>query len=56
MTDIDYTDALALLTDIPAQGKSLLLRLEQVVQCTGLNRNANKTKYTCSKKRETSAL
>ena len=47
MTDTDFTDNLALLTNIPAQAESLLYSLEQAVRSIGLYLNADKTEFMC---------
>ena len=47
MTDADYADDLALLTNTSAQVKSLLHNLEQAAGSIGLNVNANKTEFMC---------
>ena len=46
MTDVDYTDDLALLINTPAQAESILQSLKQVID---LYVNANKTKFICFK-------
>ena len=38
----DYTEDLALLANIPAQGESLLHSLEQTAEAIGFHVNANK--------------
>ena len=43
ITDADYPDALALLTNTPAQAKSLLHRLEQEAGGISLHENLDKT-------------
>ena len=51
ITDVDYTDDIALLANTPAQAKSLLLSLEQAVGGIGLHVNADKTKFMCFNQR-----
>ena len=46
MTDTDYTDDQALLTNTPAQAESLMHRL-WVTGGIGLYMNANKRNYIC---------
>ena len=45
ITDADYADDIALLTNTPAQAETLLHRLERVAAGIGLHVNANKTEY-----------
>ena len=49
MIDIDYTNVLALLTNTPAQMKSLLHHVEQLARGIGLYVNSNKTEVICFK-------
>ena len=49
ITDADYADDLALLTNKPAQAESLLHSLEQAAKSNNLGMNANKTKFMCFK-------
>ena len=49
MTDVDNADDLALLTNTPAQAKSLFHSLEQAARCISLHVNADKTEFMCSK-------
>ena len=46
---IDYVDDLALLTNIPAQTKSLLHSLKQVARSIGFYLTANETEFKCFK-------
>ena len=54
MTDADYADDLALLTNTPAQAESLLHNLKQAAGGIGLRVNANKTEYMYFKQKEPS--
>ena len=45
ITDADYTDDLVLLTNTPAQAKSLLHNLKQATISIGLYVNSDKTVY-----------
>ena len=45
ITDVDHTDDLALLANIPAQTKSLLHSLLQVARDIGLFVNSDKTEF-----------
>ena len=56
ITDADYTDDLVLLTNTPAQVKSLLHNLEQPARGIDLYVNANKTKLMCFKQEAISTL
>ena len=47
MTDTDYADDLALLTNILAQVESLLHSLEQAAGGIGFYINASKTEFMC---------
>ena len=47
MTDADYSDAIALSANAPAQAESLLHSLEQAAAGIGLRVNAHKTEYMC---------
>ena len=47
ITDEDYTDNLALLTNTPAQAKSLLHRLEQAARGVVLYMNSKKPEFMC---------
>ena len=49
MTDVEYVDNLALLTDTPAQAQPQLHSLEQAAWGIGLYVNANKTELICFK-------
>ena len=49
--DPDYTDDIALLTNTPAQAKTLLHSLERAAVGIGLHVNAHKTKYMCFNQR-----
>ena len=53
MTEVDHS---ALLTNTPAQAKSLLHRLEQAAGGIGFYVNANKTEFMCFKHKVISAL
>ena len=56
MTDADYSDDLALLTNTPAQDKSLLRSQEQAARGICLYVNTNKTEFMCFKQGTTSIL
>ena len=45
MTDSDYADDIALLTNTPAQAEYLLQSLEQAVGSIGLHMNTNRSEY-----------
>ena len=45
ITDMDYTDEIALLANIPDQAKSLLHSLEQAVDDIGFHVNTDKTEF-----------
>ena len=47
ITDADYADDLALLTNTPNQAETLLHSLERAAAGIGLHVNAHKTEYTC---------
>ena len=47
ITDIDYTDNIALLANISNQAKTLLHSLERATADIGLHVNAHKTEYMC---------
>ena len=49
ITDADFADNLALLTNTPAQAEFILHSLEQIAGGIGLNVNTNKTKFMCFK-------
>ena len=49
ITGVDYADNLTLLTNTPAQAKSLLHGLKQAAGGIGPHVNANKTEYMCFK-------
>ena len=49
ITDADYANDIVLLSNTPAQAKSLLHSLEQAAVGIKLNMNANKMEYTCFK-------
>ena len=51
ITDVDYTDYIALMANTPAQAEILLHRLEQVAGGIGLHVNVDKTEYTCFNQR-----
>ena len=51
MTDANYVDDLALLTNTPAQAESQLHSIEQAAEGTDFHVNANKTKYLCLKQK-----
>ena len=51
ITDADYTDDIALLTNTPTQAETLLHCLERAAAGIGLHVNAHKTKYTCFNQR-----
>ena len=52
MTDADYRDDLALLTNTLPQAGSLLHSLKQAAKSIGLSMNANRTEYMCFKQKE----
>ena len=52
ITDVDYADNMALLTDTPAQVESLLDSLEQTAGGLGLHVNADKTEFICFNQRD----
>ena len=47
ITEADYADDLVLLTNTPAQAKSLLQSLEQVAGSIGIYVDVNKTEFMC---------
>ena len=47
ITDADYTDDIAILTNTPNQAETLLHSLEWAAACIGLHVNAYKTEYMC---------
>ena len=47
ITDIDYTDDIAILANTPNQAETLLHSLEWAVAGIGLHVNAHKTEYMC---------
>ena len=47
ITDADYTDDIAILTNASAQAKNLLLSLERAATGIGLHVNAHETEYIC---------
>ena len=49
MTDVHYTDKLALFKNTPSQAKFQLHRQEQAAGGIGLYVNANKTEFMCFK-------
>ena len=49
--DVNYTDDIALLANIPTQAKTLLHSLEWAAVGIGLHVNANKTEYMCFNQR-----
>ena len=51
ITDADYTDNIALLTNTPAHAETQLHSLERVAAGTGLDVNADKTEYICHNQR-----
>ena len=51
ITDADYADDIAFLTNTLSQAKCLLHSLEQAAACIGLYVNADKTEYMCFNKR-----
>ena len=51
ITDIDYTDDIALLANTPAQAKTLLHSLERAAGGIGLHVSADKTEYMCFNQR-----
>ena len=53
MTNADYADNLALLTNTSTQPRSLLRSLEQAVGSIELHFNVYKTEYTCFKQKGT---
>ena len=52
ITDADYTDDIALLTNTPAQAKTLLHSLERAAAGIGFHVNAHKTEYMCFSQRD----
>ena len=53
MTNADYEDDLVLLSNIPAQAKSLLHWLEQAAGCISFHINENKIYFMCFKQERT---
>ena len=51
ITDADYTDDIAILTNKPVQAETLLHCLERVAVDIGLHFNAHKTEYMCFNQR-----
>ena len=51
ITDVDYTDDIAVLAITPAQVKSLLHSLERAAAGIGLHVNADRTEYICFNQR-----
>ena len=51
ITDMDYTDDIVLLANIPAQAKTLLHSLEWATAGISLHVNAHKTEYMCFNQR-----
>ena len=51
ITDMDFTDDIALLANSPAKAKSLLHSLEQAAGSIGLHVNIDKTEYMCFNQR-----
>ena len=49
VSDADYSENLALLTNAPAEAESLVHSLEQVVENISFYVNTNKTEFTCFK-------
>ena len=47
ITDADYANDIALLTNTPHQAETLLHRLEQAIESIGLHVNVHKTEYMC---------
>ena len=57
ISDLDYADDIALLTNTPAQAESLLHSLERAAGSIGLHVTADKTEFMCFNERgDTSAL
>ena len=52
ITDVDYTDDIALLASTPAQTKTRVPSLEQSACGIGLHVNADKTEYLCFNQRD----
>ena len=51
ITDTDYVDDIALLTNTTAQAESVLHSLERASDGIGLRENADKTEYMCLNQR-----
>ena len=51
ITDVDYTDDIALLVNTPTQAETLLDSLKRAVAGIGLHVNAHKTEYMCFNQR-----
>ena len=51
ITDADFADDIALLSNAPAQAESLLHSLERAVAGIGLQVNADKKEYMCFNQR-----
>ena len=51
ITDLDYTDDIALLANSPTQAKSLLRSLERAAGSIGPHVNADKIEYMCFNQR-----
>ena len=51
ITDVDYTDDIALLANTPAQAETLLHSLEQAAAGISLHVNADKREYMCFNQR-----
>ena len=47
ISNVNYTDDIALLANTPAQAETLLHSLERVIAGIGLHVNAHKTEYMC---------
>ena len=51
ITDVDYADDIALLSNTPSQAETLLHSLERTAADIGLHVNADKTEYMCFNQR-----
>ena len=52
ITDADYADDIALLSNTPAQSQTLLHSLERAASGIGLHVNADKTEFMCFNQRD----
>ena len=51
ITDVDYSDDMALLANAPAKDETLLYKTERAAAGIGLHVNAHKTEYMCFNER-----